>query len=168
MSRLRGNIASLWLASIFFFLFSCSWAAAQTATYHLHNAASTIPGSTFKQLSTSNPSAPTIALSTSLKGKAAGEYVIQEFETQSGVPNAGGVIPSGSSLNFNLWMRKTASVGTVFPRAKIRLNNATGTLLCTATGTIALTGGEWPAGLCGSGCTASARDKLHAAYSAGG
>ena len=122
MSRLRGNnIGSLWLVSSLFFLFSCSWAAAQTATYHLHNAASTIPGSTFKQLSTSNAAPPIVALSTSLKGKAVGEYVIQEFETQSGVPNAGGVIPSGSTLSFNLWMRKTASVGTVFPRAKIRL-----------------------------------------------
>src|SRR4029077_5910687 len=31
------------------------------------------------------------------------------------------------------------NVGTVFPRAKIRLNNATGTLFCTATGATALT-----------------------------
>jgi len=74
-----------------------------------------------------------------LTSKAAGEYLIKEFETQTGVPNTAGVIPSGSTLTFNLFMRKTANVGTVFPRAKIGINNAAGTVLCIATGTSALT-----------------------------
>src|ERR1051326_4186338 len=110
---------------------------AQTITYHLHKEASTITASDDKLL-TAGPDAASVALTTTLTSKAAGEYLIKEFETQAGDPNTAGVIPSGSTLTFNLFMRKTANVGTVFPRAKIRLNNATGTLLCTATGTTAL------------------------------
>ncbi len=115
-----------------------AWSGAQTATYHLHKEASAV-NTSFDKLLTSGPDATSVALTTTLTSKAAGEYVIKEFETQTGVPNAAGVIPTGSTLSFSLWMRKTASVGTVFPRAKIRLNSATGTLFCTATGTTALT-----------------------------
>src|ERR1700724_2210001 len=113
-------------------------ATAQTATYHLHKEASTI-NTGFDKLLTTGPDASSIALAATLTNKAAGEYLIKESETQTSVPNSPGVIPSGSTLSFSLWMRKTANVGTVFPRAKIRLNNASGTLLCTATGTTALT-----------------------------
>jgi RHS repeat-associated protein len=112
--------------------------SAQTATYHLHKEASAI-NSSFDKLLTAGPDASTLALTTSLTSKTAGEYKIKEFETQSGVPNASGVVPSGATLSFSLWMRKTANVGTVFPRAKIQLNSASGTLLCTATGSTALT-----------------------------
>ena len=111
---------------------------AQTATYHLHKEASTITA-TSDMLLTAGPDGTSLALTTTLTSKAVGEYLIKEFETQTGVPNTAGVIPSGSTLTFNLFMRKTANTGTVFPRAKIRLNNASGTLLCTATGTTALT-----------------------------
>ena len=111
---------------------------AQTATYHLHKEASTITAADDKLL-TAGPDGASLAITTTLTSKAAGEYLIKEFETQTGDPNTAGVIPSGSTLTFNLFMRKTANTGTVFPRAKIRLNNATGTLFCTATGTTALT-----------------------------
>ncbi|MGZ7062341.1 MAG: IPT/TIG domain-containing protein [Candidatus Angelobacter sp.] len=111
---------------------------AQTATYHLHKEASTITATDDKLL-TAGPDAASLAITTTLTSKAAGEYLIKEFETQTGVPNTAGVIPSGSTLTFNLFMRKTANVGTVFPRAKIRLNDTNGTLFCTATGTTALT-----------------------------
>src|SRR5438270_5816940 len=119
-----------------------SWAlslagVAQTATYHLHKEASAITAADDKLL-TAGPDGTSVALTTTLTSKAAGEYLIKEFETQTGDPNTAGVIPSGSTLTFNVFMRKTANTGTVFPRAKIRLNNATGTLFCTATGTTAL------------------------------
>ena len=119
-----------------------SWAfslagVAQTATYHLHKEASALTAADDKLL-TAGPDATSVALTTALTSKAAGEYLIKEFETQTSDPNTAGVIPSGSTLTFNLFMRKTANTGTVFPRAKIRLNNATGTLFCTATGTTAL------------------------------
>ena len=120
-------------------LMAAASALGQTATYHLHNEASTI-NRNFKRLLTAGPdAAATTALTSALKGKAAGEYVISEFETQTNVPNTPGVIPSGSTLSFTIWMRKTANVGTLFPRAKIQLNSATGTLFCTATGSTALT-----------------------------
>src|SRR5712671_2830737 len=110
---------------------------AQTATYHLHKEASAITAADDKLL-TAGPDATSLVITTTLTSKAVGEYLIKEFETQTGDPNTTGVIPSGSTLTFNLFMRKTANTGTAFPRAKIRLNNATGTLLCTATGTTAL------------------------------
>ena len=113
-------------------------ANSQTAIYHLHKETSAI-NSSFDKLLTAGPDASSTSFTTILTNKTVNEYVIKEFETQSGIPNSAGVIPSGSTLNFSLWMRKTANVGTVFPRAKIRLNSATGTLLCTATGTTALT-----------------------------
>src|SRR4029077_20357974 len=111
---------------------------AQTATYHLHKEASAIKAADDKLLA-AGPDGTSLAITTTLTSKAAGEYLIKEFETQTGDPNTAGVIPSGSTLTFNVFMRKTANVGTVFPRAKIRLNNATGTLFCTATGATALT-----------------------------
>jgi hypothetical protein len=110
---------------------------AQTATYHLHKEASAITAADDKLL-TAGPDGTSVALTTTLTSKAAGEYLIKEFETQTGDPNTAGVIPSGSVLAFNVFMRKTANTGTVFPRAKIRLNNATGSLFCTATGATAL------------------------------
>ncbi len=134
MRYLRLVIASFILTTFFF----CHSVAGQTATYHLHKEASAI-NTSFDKLLTAGPDASITALTTVLTNKNPGEYVIKEFETQTGVPNAPGVIPNGSTLSFSLWMRKTANVGTVFPRAKIRLNNASGTLLCTATGATALT-----------------------------
>ncbi len=113
-------------------------APGQTATYHLHNEASAI-NTSLKKLLTAGPDAGSTTAAVSLKSLAVGEYLIKEFETQTNDPNSAGVIPSGSTLSFTVWMRKTANVGTVFPRAKIRLNNSTGTLFCTATGSIALT-----------------------------
>src|SRR6201999_4473851 len=92
------------------------------------------------QLTTAGPDGTSLAVqSTDLKNQAAGEYLIKAFDTQSGVPNAGGLIPSGSTITYTLWMKKTASFGIMFPRAKVYLNNTSGTLLCTVTGTTALT-----------------------------
>jgi len=92
------------------------------------------------QLKTAGPDVATVTLSSAnLNGAAVGEYLIKAFDTQSGDPNTSGVIPSGSTLNFSLWMKKSASSGTMVPRAKLYLNSASGTLLCIATGTTALT-----------------------------
>jgi len=113
-------------------------AHAQTATYHAHNEVSSTSG--LLQLTTANPDVATVTLSSAnLNGVAIGEYLIKEFDTQVGVPNVTGVIPSSSTLSVTLWMRKSANKGTMFPRAKVYLNSSSGTLLCTATGTTALT-----------------------------
>lgn len=112
-------------------------ALAQT-TYHLHNETSTT--SAAKQLRTAGPDASTVAIQTAnLRSTATGEKAIQDFDTQAGIPGMAGTLPSGSTLTFQLWMRKTANVGTLFPRARVYLDNASGTVFCTATGTTGLT-----------------------------
>lgn len=112
-------------------------AVAQTTTFHLHNEASST--ASFSQLKTSGPDIASVALQTAnLKSTSNGEKLIKEFDTQAGVPGVAGVIPSGSTLAIQLWMRKTANVGTLFPRAKVFLNNSSGAALCTATGGTAI------------------------------
>ena len=65
--------------------------------------------------------------------------MIKAFDTPVGVPNVRGVIPAGSTITVTLWMNKSANYGTMYPQAKLRLNSATGSSLCTATGATALT-----------------------------
>ena len=113
-------------------------AQAQTATYHLHKEASATTG--LFQLKTAGPDGTSLAVqSANIKGVAAGEYLIKAFDTPSGVPNSSGTIPAGSNISFTLWMRKTTTGGTIYPRAKLRLNGVAGTLLGTATSATALT-----------------------------
>ena len=81
-------------------LMAAASALGQTATYHLHNEASNI-NRNFKRLLTAGPdAAATTALTSALKGKAAGEYVISEFETQTNVPtntNVTAVVPNAAT-----------------------------------------------------------------------
>jgi hypothetical protein len=101
------------------FLALAAAARAQTATYRLHREASTTTG--LFQLKTAAPDAASLALqSANLRNVAAGEYVIKEFDTQAGVPGATGSIPAGSTITFGVWMRKSTTGGTLFPRAKLR------------------------------------------------
>lgn len=114
------------------------YARAQNVTYHLHSE----PSSTLNhfQLKTAGPDvASQVVLSADLKGAAVGEKPVKEFDTQAGEPSASGIISTGSTISFTLWMKKTANVGTLFPRAKLKLDNANGVTFCTATGTSALT-----------------------------
>jgi hypothetical protein len=119
-------------------LFAVAAPANAQTTYHLHNEASTTAG--LKQLKTAGPDVASVPLQTAnLKSTATGEKLVEDFDTQAGVPGVAGVIPSGSTITFQVWMKKTANVGTLFPRAKLLLNSAAGTSLCVATGTSALT-----------------------------
>jgi YD repeat-containing protein len=132
------HIGSKLLSKITLLLILAVSAQAQTASYHLHKEASATTG--LFQLKTAGPDGTSLALpSANLKGVAAGEYLIKAFDTPSGVPNTSGTIPVGSNISFTLWMRKTTTGGTIYPRAKLRLNSATGTLLGTATSATALT-----------------------------
>ncbi len=121
-----------------FCLISAGGALAQTLTYHLHKEASTTGG--LDQLKSGGPDATTFALlSANLAGQNNGEYLIEAFNTQASDPSMSGSIPSNSTVSFSLYMRKTANVGTMTPRAKLFLNSSSGTQFCTATGTTALT-----------------------------
>jgi hypothetical protein len=128
------------LMCVYLLLFCYTSIYAQTATYRLHREASSTSGQF--QLKTANPDAAILAIqSAEFKNTAVGEKLIKQFDTQSGVPNLAGTIPSGSIVTFNLWMKKTANVGTMFPRAKLYKRTSAGalTLLATATGTQAIT-----------------------------
>ncbi|MCI0351950.1 MAG: hypothetical protein L0Z53_21220, partial [Acidobacteriales bacterium] len=136
MTRRSLNLLALWLSVVF-----TSFLAQAQITYHLHKEASSTTG--LFQLKPSGPDGTSIGIqSVNLKNNNAGEYVIKEFDTEAGVPNAWAYLPANSTVTFTLWMKKTANVGTVFPRAKLYLSGPTGSLgaqFCTATGTTALT-----------------------------
>jgi len=134
MARIGSNL----LSNFILLLVLALSAQAQTATYHLHKEASTTTG--LFQMKTAGPDGTSLAVqSANLKGVAAGEYLVKAFDTPSGVPNTSGTIPAGSNINFTVWMRKTTTGGTIYPRTRLRLNSSTGTLLGTATGATALT-----------------------------
>jgi hypothetical protein len=96
-------------------------ASAQTTTYHLHNEPSGLDAA-FRQLKIFGPDISSVAkLSNDLKNLS-GEFPIANFHTQTDVPHLGGVIPSGSTVTFTLWMRKTSNWGTIYPRVSARLN----------------------------------------------
>lgn len=133
----RGSAVFIVLLAIGAVLGTGAAALSQT-TYHVHNEASSTAGQ--GQLRTTGPDVAAVALqSANLRSTANGEKLVKAFDTQAGVPGATGAIPSGATLTFQLWMRKTANVGTMFPRARVQLNSATGATLCTATGTTAIT-----------------------------
>jgi hypothetical protein len=93
----------------------------QGATFHLHGETSSTAG--LLQLGSAPPDSATITLeSAELRNSAAGEHLVQAFDTQSGVPNRSGTIAAGSSITVTLWMRKSASFASMFPAAKLRLN----------------------------------------------
>ncbi|OGP11992.1 MAG: hypothetical protein A3G39_07000 [Deltaproteobacteria bacterium RIFCSPLOWO2_12_FULL_43_16] len=121
---------------IFLLLF---YSHAQAATiYHLHKERSDIRE--ILQLSEAIPDARINALqSPQLKNQPPGEYLIKAFDTQAGVSNFPGVIPAGSTMTFSLWMKKTADFGAMHPLAKLYLNDATGTVLCSASAPSPLT-----------------------------
>src|SRR5262245_41690217 len=112
-------------------------AFAQSATYHLHKELSKTAG--VLQLKAAAPDAGSAAINLDLRNKPVGAYSIEDFDTAAGVPNLGGVIPSGSTVSMVLWMRKTANVGVMYPRAKLTLNSPAGATLCEATSTVPLT-----------------------------
>lgn len=110
------------------FVASARRVLAQTETYYLHRENSSSTG--LFQLKTAAPDATALALqSAELRNQPDGDYLIKAFDTQAGVPNSAGVIPSGSAIKFKLWMRKTDNFGTMYARVKVNLNNATGAVI---------------------------------------
>jgi YD repeat-containing protein len=128
------------LLSLHLLVISCfaTKAQAQTTTYHLHQEASTTAG-LFQVKTAATDAATTSISSINLKNKNTGEYIIKAFDTPSGVPNSAGVVPSGSTVSFSVWMSRTSTAGAMVPRAKLMLNSASGAAFCTATGTTGLT-----------------------------
>ena len=107
-------------------------AHAQTP-YYLHSENSSTPN--FSQLKTTGPESAAVAAQTSdLKNQPPGSAPMRWFDTQAGVPNLVGTIPSGSTISVTLWMKKTAAFGTVYPQATVGLNWPNPVPFCQATG----------------------------------
>ena len=104
-----------------------------TATYHLHNEASSTAG--LKALRATGPdSAPAVVQSAGLRNQPPGAQTLIAFDTPIGVPGRGGVLPIGSTVTFTAWMRKTAAAGIVFPQFSLGINYPVATEVCHATG----------------------------------
>ena len=114
-------------------------AEAQTATYRLHRESSSLTN--VRRLRPSTPdSASAVIRSSNLRNIALGTNVlIEDFVTDTGVPGVAGTLPAGSVFGVTVYMRKTADQRTVLPRFEVRLNSASGTLLCQAVGVDGLT-----------------------------
>jgi IPT/TIG domain-containing protein len=110
-----------------------SLADAQTTTYHLHAEQSSTIG--LRQLKTIGPDqSTTVAIQTAdLKGLGPRDGTLGYFDTQVGVPGVGGVIPANSTLTFNLWMKKTALFGTVYPQVSAGGTYSGPPVLCSLT-----------------------------------
>ena len=89
-------------------------------------------------LRTTGPDSAMTTVQSGNIGNSPGEILVKAFATDSGVPGVTGSIPSGSPINVTVYMRKTTSKGILYPRVRARLNGDTGTLLCQATSTTAL------------------------------
>ncbi len=109
--------------SLFLLLPVAPAAAQSTTTYHFHSEISAIR-STSRQLNTAGPDVAAVTIQ-SLNAKNSSSnsvFPVEEFETQSGVPNASGVIPAGAVVTFYVWMRKTASYGELYPEVHLYRN----------------------------------------------
>ena len=108
-------------------------ARAQTTTYHLHAASAQDP--VYRELSTVGPAPAGTAIQTAnLKGQVTGGSMAV-FETDAGT-GLGGTIPSGSTVTFSVWMKKTATYGVFDATGTLQLNGAT--TVCSATSQTAI------------------------------
>src|SRR6266487_2970303 len=115
-------------------------ARAQTQTYHLHVELPSPANGADNVLKIADPDPSTVGfLSQDLINQPPGEYTARTWATALGSPNLSGLIPANSTINFVIWMKKTANAGVVYPRFKVTLRSATGPSLCSVTGTAAIT-----------------------------
>jgi hypothetical protein len=112
-------------------------AQCQTA-YDFHKEAASTG---YNLLSTAGPDAASTTLTTpGLAGKT-GTTWIANWATASGVPNLAGTVLANSTIQFSLWMSKSANFGTINPAVSVGKLDANGNLTTwvTATATTALT-----------------------------
>jgi hypothetical protein len=113
-----------------------TFAVLNDVTYHLHKEASDM--TRLFRLRTISPDSPSTTVQSGNIGNSTGEILIKAFATDSGVPGVSGSLSNGSPITVTAYMRKTTGNGVMYPRVRARLNGDTGTLLCQATGTTAL------------------------------
>jgi hypothetical protein len=102
------------------------------------SAASSTPG--LLQLKTTSDTVVTNIQSADMINQPSGDYLIQAFDTQAGIPNSSAVWQSGLSTTITVYMNQVAgTTGTLFPKVALFLNSSSGTPICSATGASALT-----------------------------
>ena len=90
--------------------------------------------------------------STDLINQPPGEYLMQAFDTPTGLPNSSYLL---NGAGVALWMSQpTGTTGSLFPEFKLFLNSPTGTPVCSMTGDTALV--AFPFEPVTLGCAASA------------
>jgi hypothetical protein len=78
--------------------------------------------------------------SSDLVNQPAGDYLIQAFDTATGSPNSSGTWQAILPAGVTIFMEQTAgSTGTLFPKVKLLLNGPSGTPICEAISSSALT-----------------------------
>ena len=109
-----------------------------SSPYHLHQESGWLSGSDL--FSTAGPDhASTSIQSANLNGAANGSVTdIKAFSTQPVVP---GVIPTGTTTTFSLWMNETVAVAGLYPYVIVGYLDAAGNVstLCDGTSSTALT-----------------------------
>jgi IPT/TIG domain/Bacterial Ig-like domain (group 2) len=106
------------------------------SVFDLTATASSTPG--LMQLSSTLGAAASFP-SPNLANQPAGDYLIQAFDTQAGIPNSTNSWPAGLNATFVVWMQQTAgTAGTLFPEVALYLNGPTGTPICSVVGSAAL------------------------------
>src|SRR5262245_56650709 len=106
---------------------------AQT-TYHLHKEAG--PISPYLLLKTDGPDfgSSAVITSTDMKNTTFTDFNITRFISTTGVTGSPGYIPSGSTIRFNVYMKKSSNFGVMYPLMKLYVKNSAETLLCSADG----------------------------------
>jgi hypothetical protein len=111
---------------------------AQTLTLHFHKEKDS-GGNTYL-LRTAAPDAAAFAIATAdLKNTSYTYPGVGAFSTESSSMN-NGVIPANATFSISVWMKKSAAVGTVFPRLDLRVDVPGQELsVCVSNGSTALT-----------------------------
>jgi YD repeat-containing protein len=132
------NVAVSWrsnrcLLALLCFVGAAVPARAQTATYHLHNEAST---SIFanRQMRTDPPAPTTVIIQSADLKNATGTPTVNAFDTLSNVPSASGTIPAFTTVSATVWMKKTASYGVFKPYFSLYLNSTFGSFVAGCAG----------------------------------
>ena len=108
-------------------------------SFYLTSDASTTSG--LLQLRTWGEPHPAVSYpSVDLVNQPPGDYLVQAFDTPAGVPNSSDTWQSTLPAFFAVFMKQTIGTpGTVFPKFELFLNGPSGTPICAATGSTALT-----------------------------
>jgi IPT/TIG domain len=116
-----------------------------TPTSFYPSAATSATPGLLQLVTTPSINSTTTLTSQDLVYQPAGDYLIQDFDTQAGVPNSSNMWAAGVPAYITATMQQTAGTpGTLFPEFRLSLNGPTGTPICSVIGTASLTATSTP------------------------